>query len=118
MVLRKARKKTETGVVIVTGNCCIPGFTVFDEAARQAVAQSVAESGQEVPVHELAATAAMMGAVPREVVAQLTQEFNRTGQLPLPLVLVDGEVVTCGIPVDAGKITAALQKAAEETKET
>ncbi len=104
------------GVVIVTGSCCIPGMAPFDEQARRIVTQGIAEAGVAAHVKVVPATSAFLGAVPRNVVAGLLTTFNQTGRVGLPAVLVNGELVSAGVP-DLGTITAALLRAASPLPE-
>lgn len=99
------------GVVIITGSCCIPGMRPFDEEAHRVVRQAIAESGVTAQVKELPASSAMFGAAPKTVVAELVRMLNQGGRIGLPAVLVNGTVVSYGVPaVEA--VTAALMEAA------
>ena len=109
MPINLFRKNPQTHpiVMIITGSCCIPGFAPFDEQARQAVAQAIADSGVVVQVKEVSASSAMYGAVPRSLIAQWFQSAN-SGQMPLPAVLVNGNIASTGIPVNNEAIKSAL----------
>lgn len=99
------------GVVIITGSCCIPGMRPFDEQAHGVVRQAIAESGVSAQVKELPASSALFGAAPKTVVAELVRMLNEGGRIGLPAVLVNGTVVSYGVPaVEA--VTAALMEAA------
>ena len=99
--------KAHSVVMIITGSCCIPGFAPLDEQARQAVKQAIAETGTDVQVREIPASSAMYGAVPRSLIAQWFQSAN-SGQMPLPAVLVNGNVASTGIPANIEAIKSAL----------
>ena len=99
--------KAHPVVMIITGSCCIPGFAPLDEQARQAVKQAIAETGTDVQVREIPASSAMYGAVPRSLIAQWFQSAN-SGQMPLPAVLVNGNVASTGIPANIEAIKTAL----------
>ena len=99
--------KAHPVVMIITGSCCIPGFATFDEQARQAVAQAIAETGAAAQVKEISASSAMYGAVPRSLIAQWFQSAN-SGQMPLPAVLVNGNIASTGIPVNNEAIKSAM----------
>lgn len=94
-------------VTIITGSCCIPGMAPFDEQARQVVAQAIADAGVVAQVKEISASSAMYGAIPRSLIAQWFQSAN-SGQMPLPAVLVNGNVASTGIPVNIESIKTAL----------
>jgi len=98
---------TNLNVLIITGSCCIPGFAPFDEQARQAVKQAIAETGTDAQVREISASSAIYGAVPRSLIAQWFQSAN-SGQMPLPAVLVNGNVASTGIPANIEAIKSAL----------
>ncbi len=99
------------GVVIITGSCCIPGMRPFDEQAHRVVKQAIAESGVPAQVKELPASSALFGGAPKTVVAELVQMLNEGGRIGLPAVLINGTVISYGVPtVEA--ITAALAEAA------
>ena len=103
---------TALNVLIITGSCCIPGFAPFDEQARQAVAQAITETGVDAQVKEMPASSAMYGAVPRSLVAKWFQSAN-SGQMPLPAVLVNGNVASTGIPANIESIKTALLPSVE-----
>lgn len=103
---------TALNVLIITGSCCIPGFATFDEQARQAVAQAITETGVDAQVKEMPASSAMYGAVPPGLIAKWFQNAN-SGQMPLPAVLVNGNVASTGIPANIESIKTALLPSVE-----
>ncbi len=109
------------GVVIITGSCCIPGMQPFDAQARRVVEQAIAESGVAAELRDLPASNAMFGGAPRDVMARLLAMLNEEGRIGLPAVLVDGEVVSYGVPtVEAVRVTllkAAAPRRANEQQE-
>lgn len=110
MILGSRRRRSQTNVVIITGSCCIPGMAPFDEQAQRVVEQAISETGVAAQARVIPASNAMFGAVPMKVMKTLMAESN-AGRMPLPAVLIDGAVVSYGVPtVDDFK--SALVKAA------
>lgn len=103
-------------VVIITGSCCMPGMAPLDDQAQAMVAQAVKETGVQVKVKLMPATAAAFGGVPRELVATFMQTFQTEGRVALPAVLVNGKPVALGLPDAARLKEALLQAAGAETK--
>ena len=99
------------GVVIITGSCCIPGMAPFEEQARRIVGQAISETGVVTQVKEVAASTAMLGGVPREILGKLMADFQ-AGRVSLPLVLVNGKAVSYGVP-KLDDVKSALLQAAE-----
>ena len=99
------------GVLIITGSCCIPGMRPFDQQARRVVEEALAQSGVSAQVKELPASNALFGGVPKTVLAELMGMLNEGGRIGLPAVLVNGEVVSYGVP-SIETVSAALLEAA------
>lgn len=89
---------TGARVVVVSGGCCIPGMAPLDQRAQQLVAEAGAETGVDVRLTVLPATSAFLGGAAAPQLARLVAEFNRSGRIGLPLVLVEGEPVGSGLP--------------------
>lgn len=109
------RKNPQVGIVVVTGSCCIPGMAPLDEEARRIVEQAVSETGVAAQVRVVPASNAMFGAVPIRVMTRLMAEVNQTGQVPLPAVLINGEVASYGVPNVEDIKSALLQSAGAKT---
>ncbi len=101
-------------VVVVSGGCCIPGMAPLDERAQRLVADAAAEAGAEVQLTMLPATSAFLGGAAASQLARLLAEFNQSGRIGLPLVLVEGEPVGAGLPT-LEQLKAALEQAHERT---
>ncbi len=103
------KNNSEAGVIIISGSCCIPGMAPFDEQARHVVEQAVSETDIKAQIKIIPASTAYFGAVPKDVMAKIITELNQSGRMPLPAVLINGKIVSYGVPqVDAIK-TALLQ---------
>lgn len=114
MQLGFRKKDAGIGIVIVTGSCCIPGMVPLDEEARRAVEQAVSETGVSAQVKAVPASNAMFGAVPVRVMTEIMSEMNQTGRMPLPAILINGEIASYGVP-DVEQIKSALLQAAGES---
>ena len=55
------------------------------------------------------ASTAYFGAIPKEVMTKIITEFNQSGRMPLPAVLINGKVVSYGVPKVEDVKTALLQ---------
>lgn len=94
-------------VVIVSGSCCIPGMEVLDSQAGTVVNQAISETGLDAQVKIIPATSAMFGALPRNVMSKLMADFNQSGRVGLPAVLINGEPISFG-PPDLETVKSAL----------
>ncbi len=109
MKLSLRKKGTEVGVIIISGGCCIPGMAPFDEQAERVVEQAASEIDVKTQVKVIPASTAYFGAVPKEVMTKIIAEFNQSGRMPLPAVLINGKVVSYGVPQVEDIKTALLQ---------
>ena len=114
MELDFRRKETPLGIVIITGSCCIPGMAPLEERARRVVEQAISETGVATQVRLMPATTAYMGGAPKEVIAQLVGRYNQSGQIGLPVILVNGKAVSFGLP-EVEQIKTALFRSAGVT---
>jgi hypothetical protein len=102
-----AREARQADVVILSAACCNPSMGGLDEHARRVIEKAAAAAGVEVRISVQPMSAALYGAVPKEVVAQL-QSDNQAGGLRMPVVIVNGKAASYGVPDVAG-IAAALR---------
>ncbi|MCX9010491.1 MAG: hypothetical protein OIN66_05135 [Candidatus Methanoperedens sp.] len=109
MQLSFRKKDTEVGVIIISGSCCIPGMAPFDEHARRAVEQAISETDVKAQVKIIPASTAFFGSVPKEVMTKIIAEFNQSGRMSLPAVLINGRIVSYGVPQVEDMKTALLQ---------
>jgi hypothetical protein len=121
MRLNFRKEDTEVGVIIIGGSCCIPGMASFDEQAKHVVEQAISETDIKAQVKIIPASTAFFGAVPKDVVAKIITEFNQSGIMLLPAILINGKVVSYGVPKIEELKTALLQimdagKTKEDTK--
>ena len=85
-------------VVIITGDCCIPGMAPLDAEAQRIVDAAMIETGVSAEVHIIPASKAMFGALPPSVLREVSTRFNESGVVPLPAVIVNGAIVSYGVP--------------------
>ncbi len=96
-------------VIIISAACCAPGMSAFDEQARRVIDQAISETGIEAKVTLVPATTAMVAF--SNVIRELMALYGQ-GKLGAPAVLIDGEVVSYGVP-EVEDMKAALRKFAE-----
>ncbi len=112
------KKDSEPGIIIISGSCCIPGMAPFDEQARRVVEQAISETDVKAQVKIIPASTAFFGSVPKEVMTKIIAEFNQSGRMPLPAVLINGSIVSYGVPLVEDLKIALLQTIdAGKTKE-
>lgn len=109
MQLNFRKKDTEVGVIIISGSCCIPWMAPFDEQAKRVVEQAISETDVKARVKVIPASTAFFGGVPKEVMTEIITEFNQSGRMSLPAVLINGRVVSYGVPQVEDIKTALLQ---------
>ncbi len=98
MQLSFRKNNSEAGVIIISGSCCIPGMAPFDEQAKRVVEQAISETNIKAQIKIIPASTAFFGAVPKEIMSKLITEFNQSGRMPLPAVLINGSIVSYGVP--------------------
>ena len=92
------KKGSEPGIIIISGSCCIPGMAPFDEQAKRVIEQAISETGVKAQVKIIPASTAFFGAVPKEIMIKIITEFNQSGRMPVPAVLINGRIVSYGVP--------------------
>ena len=108
MLFNFRRNDSQAGIVIISGNCCIPGMAAFDEQARRIVEQAVSETGIEAQVKVVPVSKAMFGGfLSGEVRNSLMSDYNQTGKVGLPAVLINGKIFSKGVP-EIEKLKSAL----------
>ncbi|NJD77738.1 MAG: hypothetical protein FIB08_11695 [Candidatus Methanoperedens sp.] len=107
--MNKIIKKSEPGIIIISGSCCIPGMAPFDEQAKHVVEQALSETDVKAQVKVIPASTAYFGAVPKEVMTKIITELNQSGRMPVPAVLINGKIISYGVPKVEDVKTALLQ---------
>ncbi len=112
------KNNSEPGIIIISGSCCIPGMATFDEQAKHVVEQAISQIDVKAQVKIIPASTAFFGSVPKEVMAKIIAEFNQSGRIPLPAVLINGKIVSYGVPqIEDIKIALLQAMEAEKIKE-
>jgi disulfide oxidoreductase YuzD len=93
-----SKKEDKIKIVIISGSCCNPSMATLDNQARLVVERAVSETGITAQIKAISATSAIFGGIPQEVKAKVMTEFNRSGQILLPVILIDGKAVSYGMP--------------------
>lgn len=96
-------------VIIISVACCFPGMGAFDEQARRVIDQAISETGLKATVTLIPVTTAMVAF--NKVVPELLAMHSQ-GKLGVPAVLINGEVVSYGVP-QIEDMKAALRKFTE-----
>lgn len=84
-------------VVMISGACCIPGMAAFDSQAQCIIEQAISETGINAQLKIIPATTAMYGGVSRKITGELMAMFN-TGKVGVPAILINGQVISYGVP--------------------
>lgn len=96
-------------VIIISAACCVPGMDAFDEQARRVIDQAISETGVEAKVTLVPAATAMFAF--NKVIREL-MSMQGQGKLGVPAILIEGEVVSYGVP-QIEDMKTSLKKFAE-----
>ncbi|MFA4876747.1 MAG: hypothetical protein WC586_04995 [Methanoregula sp.] len=109
--------ENNVGVVIISGSCCIPGMASLDELTQHVVDLAISKSGVRSQVKIIPASSAYHGSIPKETMNRILTEGNQPGRMPFPAIIVNGDVVSYGVPKIDDLVKILLQKK-EETSDT
>lgn len=102
-------------ILIISAACCYPGMAAFDEQAKSTIEKAAREAGIEAEVRIIpGVTAIYSGVVPKRIMSDLMKRFSRNESGPA--VLVNGEVVSYGVP-QLEDMKTVLKKIFEDSKE-
>lgn len=101
------------GVIIISGSCCNPGMASLDDLAKAVVEQAIAKAKVNAVVKTITATSAYSGGIPRDIVVKILARGSELGMNMFPAVMVDGEVVSHGVP-NVDEMVAFLSKRNEK----
>jgi disulfide oxidoreductase YuzD len=90
--------ENKVGIVMVTGSCCIPAMKPIEDQVRAMLEEIRSEISTDIVVKEISVIAAMSGALPQELIAQGMGKFTHFGVEMLPLIIINGEIVSAGYP--------------------
>lgn len=109
-------KHPEMNIIIISAACCVPGMDAFDGQARRIIERALAETGLKSVISVVPATTAMFGGdAYRKIMNELIAMSN-AGKAGVPAVIINGEVVSFGVP-QLEEMKIALLKHAEYQKE-
>lgn len=97
----------KTSILIVNGSCCMPQMAPLEEQVLRMVEQVIAEEHLDAVVQTMSMSQAYFGGIPRAILVPEMEKSARTGEMGLPVVMVDGKVATRGLP-DPATLRAAL----------
>ncbi|VVB60520.1 Uncharacterised protein [uncultured archaeon] len=101
--------KKELNIVILSGACCIPGMAPLDKQARSVVEKAISETKIAAKVELVPVSTAYFGGMFKEITGKLMSDYNKSGSVGLPAILIDNKVVSYGVP-KIGTIKSALLK--------
>lgn len=97
MLLSKTQRQEKVNVLIITGSCCLPGMAALDEEAKKLVVKAANETNTEIELKVLPVSKAMFGGVPRDIAQKLVGEFNASGKIGLPAIIVNGKLASYSV---------------------
>ena len=109
------QKQSGLRIVILSGACCIPSMASFDKQAEQIIVRAITETGVKAQVKVAPATTAIFGGgVSKKIIGELMAMFDQ-GKISAPAILINGEVVSYGVPT-LEKMKEALSKFSKQNK--
>lgn len=105
----------EPTIVIVSGACCFPPLRALDDQARRIVEAAIVTAGVPARVVRLSSSQAYYGGIPRNLAEEGRRKKEEIGIAIFPVVLVNDELVSYGVP-SADAIVAALTRAASSPR--
>lgn len=99
--------KRAVQILVISGSCCMPWLASLDNEAQNVVEKAAQEVQTEVQIKILPISNAMFGGAPKEILQRLKKEFDETGRMILPAVIVNGKHV-CSSPMDYQAIKQAI----------
>ena len=82
---------------MLSAACCIPGMANFDKQAEQVIKQAIAENKVNARFEIVPATKAFFSGALKKVINELMVMANQ-GKIAAPAILINGEVVSYGVP--------------------
>lgn len=84
-------------IIMLSAACCMPGMAGFDAQAEKVIRQAMSETGVNARFEIVPATKAFFSGALRRVINELMVMANQ-GKMGAPAVLINGEVVSYGVP--------------------
>lgn len=77
-------------IIMISGACCIPSMARLDTEARKIIDEAISLTGVQAKVSKITASEAFVNGAYRKLI--------KKGIENTPVVIIDGEVVSYGIP--------------------
>lgn len=98
----------KTTIIMLSAACCIPGMAGFDTQAEKVIRQAMSETGVNARLETVPATKAFFNGHLKKVINELMVMSNQ-GKIGTPVILINGEVISYGVPT-LEKMKEALAK--------
>lgn len=95
-------------IIMISGACCIPSMAKLDMEVRKIIDEAISLSGVQAKVSKITASEAFVNGAYRKLI--------KTGIENAPVIIIDGEVVSYGIP-HLEDIKNALLQCSTKSKE-
>lgn len=102
-------------IIMISGACCLPSMANFDNEARKIIDEAISITGVQAKVSMITASAAFGNDTFREIIKKGMETTGRDIR-STPVILIDGEVISFGIP-KIEDIKKALIKFSKNLKE-
>jgi hypothetical protein len=79
-------------IIMISGACCIPTMSDFDEEARKIIDEAISMTGVQAKISMITASAAFASGAYHEIIKK------GIGISDAPVILIDGEVISYGVP--------------------
>jgi hypothetical protein len=84
-------------IIMISGACCIPSMANFDNEARKIIDEAISITGVQAKVNMITASVAFGNNAFREIIKKGMEMTGRDIR-STPVVIIDGEVISYGIP--------------------
>lgn len=91
------QEKPKVTIIMLSAACCIPGMAGFDTQAEKIIKQAMSETGIGARFETVPATKALYIRPLRKIINKLMVMANQ-GKIVAPAVIINGEVVSYGVP--------------------
>jgi len=104
-------ERQKVGVIFVTVGCCQAWLKPAIDAVQALLYEISSETGIPILVREMSPRDAVSGALPAPVVKQAMEYFNRLSYGMMPMILINGRIISVGTQPDRAVIKEALLNA-------
>ncbi len=104
----KATESSEATILLVSGTCCVPQLTIFDQQAQKIIQQALDETGITAQTRTVGISSVLQGGIPAEILKQLEASIQPANMMSsLPALLINGKLVSLGVP-ELNQVKSAL----------